>query len=101
MAEEGVRVLAMGVVFIPRYGLYEPPPVANPPQAEKGPLLPLPEALELSLISPSISPVFWKLRNQQHRTSEQAAISSFAKFSMKGTGGKSVETCKLATNEEN
>lgn len=100
MSGEGVRVLAMGVMFIPRYGLDEPSPVVNPPQEEKGPLLPLHGALELSLIPPSIGPVFWTLRNQ-HRTSEQVAISNFAKFSMKGTGGKSVETCKLVANEEN
>lgn len=58
----------------------------EPPTDREGPLLPLPRALGLSLIPPSIGSVFWKLRNQ-HRTSEQVAISNFAKFLMKGTGG--------------
>lgn len=70
----------------------------SPPGRGRAPLA-VSRALESSLVPPGFA-AFWRPGTSIH-TSEQVAISNLTTSVMKGAGGKSVETCKLAANEEN
>lgn len=72
-------------------------PPGDPMEAQKVPPL---RSLCASVEPPGPTPMSAGKR-PQHHTSEQGAISHLASTTMKGTGGKIVETCELVANEEN